>query len=511
MTGYIIAAVVGIVAGAVVASILARGSNEAELERARREAGEAADKARREAEAAARAEAERLAAEAEQEVAERRKELKAREGQLQKREEALDKRDSQMGKREGQLTRREKDLGRREGKLTQQEQEAEEAVAEARRQLEGVAAMSPDQARETLFEEMREEARKQSIDAVRAIEQEAHALAEERARMVVAGAIQRYASEHVTDRMVSAVPLPSEDMKGRIIGREGRNIRAFEQATGCDLVIDDSPDGVLVSSFNPVRREVARVALEKLLTDGRIHPARIEEVVARTRKELDQNIRKIGEEAALELEITGLKPELLKALGRLHFTTSFGQNVLRHSVEVGFLAGLMASELGVDVPSARRAGLLHDIGKAVDHEAKGSHSEVGAALLRKQGESKKIVAAVASHHDEAKQGTVLAQLVAAANALSGSRPGARRDALAAYVKRLEDLESLAQEFEGAETCYALESGNELRVMVDNSKISDRDADLLARDIARRIERELSYPGEVKVTVLRTTRAVQYAR
>lgn len=511
MIGYIIAAIVGVVGGGLLGHLLLRGSGEAELERVRREAAEATAAARLEAEASARAELEKLSAEAEAEVADRRGELKKREGQLGKREEQLEKRDGQLGKRESQIGRREKDIGRRETKLVSQEEEATEAVREAREQLQAAAALSREDARAILLDEMRDEARREAIDQVRTIEQEARQMAEERARTIVASAIQRYASEHVADRTVTAVSLPSEDMKGRIIGREGRNIRAFESSTGCDLVVDEAPDGVLVSCFNPVRREVARQSLIKLLADGRIHPARIEEVVARTRKEMEQTVRKIGAEAALELEITGMQTELLKALGQLHFATSFAQNVLAHSIEVGFLAGLMATELGLDPKPARRAGLLHDIGKAIDHETKGSHSEAGAALCRKHGESKEVVHAVGAHHDERQQTSLLSQLVAAANTLSSERPGARREALAGYIKRLEDLETLAKEFEGVERCYALESGRQVRVMVDNARLSDRDADLLARDIARKIERELSYPDEVKVTVVRTTRAVQYAR
>ena len=511
MVGYIIAAIVGIVGGALLGQFLARGSGEAELEKVRDEAKAATEKARRDAEEKARAELEQLSSEADAEVAERRAELKKRESQLQKRETALEKRDGVLGKRDSQIARREKDLGRRETKLNSKEEEAQQALVEAQEHLASAAALSRDEARAILLDEMRDEARKRAIDQVRTIESEARQMADERARTIVAAAIQRYASEHVADRTVVAVELASEDVKGRIIGREGRNIRAFESATGCDLVVDDAPTGVLVSCFNPVRREVGRQSLVKLLADGRIHPARIEEVVARTRKEMDQSVRKFGEEAALELEVTGLKPEVLKALGRLHFATSFAQNVLAHSVEVGFLAGLMASELGLDPKVPRRAGLLHDIGKAIDQESKGSHADVGSAFLRKHGENKAVVEAVAAHHDERQQKTLLSQLVAAANTLSGERPGARRDALAGYIKRLEDLEALASEFDGVDRCYALESGRQVRVMVDNAKLNDRDSDLLARDIARRIERELSYSGEVKVTVLRTTRAVQYAR
>lgn len=509
---YAIAALVALVVGTVVGHLLARREDPTEeIERVRRESAEELARARREVEEKVRAEYDEMAAAVEDEVDGQRTELKAREDRLRKREEAIESRDEALDKAERKLTRREKDIGRREKRLDDQEKEVEGAVAEQRERLEAVAGLSQQEARQVLMDEIGDEARKASIDRIRAIEQEAHELAEERARLIISAAIQRYASEHVADRTVSAVSLPSEDMKGRIIGREGRNIRAFEAASGCDVVIDETPDAVLVSSFNPVRREIGRLAMDKLVADGRIHPSRIEEVVARTRSEMEQVVRRHGEEAALELEVSGLNPEIVKALGRLHYVQSFAQNVLRHSVEVGALAGMMAAELGLKPRSAIRAGLLHDIGKAVDHEAEGDHAEVGAALLRKHGESKAVVNAVAAHRDPDKQTTILAQLVAAANTLSTARPGARSDQLAAYIKRLEDLEELAQSFEGVERVYALQSGAQVRVMVDNARLSDRDADLLSRDIARRIEQELSYPGEVRVTVVRSTRAVQYAR
>lgn len=509
---YAIAALVGLVAGAIVGHLLSRREDPTdEVERIRRESVESLAQSRREVEERVRAEYEVLTAEIEKGIEERREDIKAREDRLRKREEQIEGRDASLGKTERKLSRREKDVDQREKRLEAQEKEIDSAAAEQRQRLEAVAGLSQQEARAALMDEIGDDARRASVEKVRAIEQEARELAEERARLVISAAIQRYASEHVADRTVSAVSLPSEDMKGRIIGREGRNIRAFEAASGCDVVIDETPDAVLISSFNPVRREIARLAMDKLLQDGRIHPARIEEVINRTRAEMEQIIRRHGEEAALELEVTGLNAELIKALGRLHYVTSFAQNVLRHSVEVGALAGMMAAELGLKPRPAIRAGLLHDIGKAVDHEAEGDHAEVGAALLRKHGESKAVVDAVAAHRDPAKQDTVLAQLVGAANTLSTSRPGARSEHLASYIKRLEDLEALARGFEGVEQVYALQSGAEVRVMVDNARLSDRDADLLSRDIARRIEQELSYPGEVRVTVVRSTRAVQYAR
>lgn len=509
---YAIAGVVGLVLGAVIGRFLTRGEDPTEeIEAIRAASAEALAQARTEAEDAARGRYEEMSAEIEHDAARRKDEIKKREDRLRKRESDLDGRDNQLGQREKKLGRREKDVGRRERKLDDREREVQENLDEQRTRLEAVAGLSQQEARALLMDEVREDARRASIDAVRAVEQEARELARERSRMILSAAIQRYASEHVADRTVSAVALPSEDMKGRIIGREGRNIRAFEAASGCDVIIDDSPEAVLISSFNPVRREIGCLAMEKLLADGRIHPSRIEEVIARTRKEMDQVVRRHGEQAALELEVAGLNSELVKALGRLHYVHSFAQNVLRHSIEVGALAGMMAAELGLKPRTAIRAGLLHDIGKAVDHEAEGDHAEVGAAFCRKHGESKAVVHAVGAHRDPARQTTVLAQIVAAANTLSSNRPGARSENLAAYIKRLEDLESMVKSFDGVERVYALQSGAEVRVMVDNARLSDRDADLLSRDVARRISQEHGQLGEVRVTVVRSTRAVSYAR
>jgi ribonucrease Y len=506
------AALAGLAAGGGVAFFLARrGHDPEELERIQEEAQAKAQAAREEADAKAAAEIASMTERVENEVADTRSEQKSREDRLRQEENELEQRTEQLRHQEKSLTRREKDLGRREKKLDSRDELLTSLADEHKERLESIASLSQEEARDVLMDEVRESAMKASVDKIRTIEQEAQSLAQERARMIISSAIQRYASEHVGDRTVSAVRLPSEDMKGRIIGREGRNIRAFEAASGCDVVIDESPDTVMVSSFNPVRREVARLALGKLLEDGRIHPARIEEVVARTRKEVDQIVRKRGEAAALEVEIAGVHPEIIKMLGRLHFVNSFAQNVLRHSVEVAMLAGMMADELGLKRKQAVRAGLLHDIGKAVEHEAEGNTSEVGAALCRKHGESKVVVHTIGTLHDESKQNTPLAQIVAAAKILSEARPGARRESLAAYIKRLEDLEAFVNDFDGVERCFAIQSGSEVRVMVDNARMSDRDADLLAREIARRIGAELSIQGDVKVTVIRSVRAIQYAR
>ena len=509
---WVIAGLAGLAIGWWVGFALSRrGNHQNEEKRLREEADQRVEAARKETERAVRAEVEALTAAAQTEAEQRRRELRKREDRAQKREQDAEKRDEQLQKRDAHISRREKEIGRREKRLDHQEADLEEALAKARSQIEAVAGISPEQAREILLDEVRDEVRKQSIDEIRAIEREARSLADERACMIVSTAIQRYASEHVADRTITTLSLPGEDMKGRVIGREGRNIRAFESATGCDLIVDDVPDAVVISSFNPIRREIARLSLEKLLVDGRIHPARIEEVVERVKSEMDQVIRQYGEDAAAEVEVSGLPSDVLKALGRLHFCNNFGQNVLRHSIEVAFLAGAIAAEFGINVKHARRAGLLHDIGKAVDHETEGAHAEAGAALLRKHGENKTIIQAVAAHHSYDQQKTLLCQIVAAANTLSASRPGARREALLSYVKRLEDLENVVSEFNGVDQVYAMQAGRELRVFVDQTKLSDRESEILARDIAQKIETTCPQPGEVKVTVTRATKAIQYAK
>lgn len=358
---------------------------------------------------------------------------------------------------------------------------------------------------------MLENARHESAKQIKLIEEETRDEADKKAKKIIATAIQRYAGDYVSEATVSVVHLPTDEMKGRIIGREGRNIRALEAATGMDLIIDDTPEAVIISGFNPIRREVARISIEKLIADGRIHPARIEEIVAKTTEELDLAIKEAGERATFELGIHGLHHEVIKFLGRLKYRTSYSQNQLQHSIEVGFLAGAMAAELGMNPRHAKRAGLLHDIGKAIDHEVEGSHAMIGADLLKKYGESPKIIHAVRSHHEEEKPETVLAILVQAADALSGARPGARREMLETYVKRLEELERISRSFQGVEKAFAIQAGREIRVIVENSRVSDDDAVLLSKDIATKIEKELTYPGQIKVTVIRETRAVEYAK
>jgi ribonuclease Y len=358
---------------------------------------------------------------------------------------------------------------------------------------------------------MESQARHDAAKKIKQIEDEAREQADKKAKEILSLAIQRYAGDYVAEKTVSVVALPSDEMKGRIIGREGRNIRAIEAAAGIDLIIDDTPEAVIISGFNPVRREIARIALEKLVADGRVHPARIEEVVNKAEEDVRQSIREAGEQATFDVGVHGIHPEIVKLLGQLKYRTSYGQNILKHSLEVAFLCGVMAAEIGINVKQAKRAGLLHDLGKAVDHEVEGSHAKIGADLARKYGEAEEIVHAIAAHHEEEKPSTVLAVLVQAADALSGARPGARREMLEMYVKRLEDLERIGTSFEGVESCYAIQAGREIRVMVSSSKVTDEHAHVIARDIAHKIEDEMTYPGQIKVNVIRETRAVDYAK
>jgi ribonuclease Y len=387
----------------------------------------------------------------------------------------------------------------------------DQLVKDVQKQLEAVAGMTSEDAKKRLMDTYAEEARHESAKYIKQIEDEARQEADKRSKKILATAIQRYAGDYVSEATVSVVHLPNEDMKGRIIGREGRNIRALEAATGMDLIIDDTPEAVIISGFNPIRREIARLSLEKLIADGRIHPARIEEIVAKTTTELEAAIKEAGEQATFELGIHGIHHELIKYLGRLKYRTSYSQNQLQHAIEVGFLAGSMASELGMNPRQAKRAGLLHDIGKAIDHEVEGSHALIGADLLKKYNESPKIIHAVRAHHEEEKPESILAVLVQAADALSGARPGARREMLETYVKRLDDLETICKSFKGVEKAFAIQAGREIRVLVENTKVTDEAALLLSKDIAGKIEKELTYPGQIKVTVIRETRAVEYAK
>ncbi len=428
-----------------------------------------------------------------------------------RKEEYLDRKSSQVDAKEDELGKREQSLGQQEEGLRGREQEIEKLIHERKAGLEKLSGMSSEEAKEQLLQSMESEARHDGAKRIKQIEDEAKEMADKKAKEILSLAIQRYAGDYVAEKTVSVVPLPSDEMKGRIIGREGRNIRAIEAATGIDLIIDDTPEAVIVSGFNPVRREVAKLALERLIADGRIHPARIEEVVNKAVQDVDTAIREAGEQATFDVGVHGIHPEIIKLIGRFKYRTSYGQNVLQHSLEVAFLCGIMASELGLNVKQAKRAGLLHDIGKAVDHEIEGSHAVIGADLARKYGESPKIVHALAAHHEDEKPESILAVLVQAADALSGARPGARREMLETYVKRLDDLERIGTSFSGVSNCFAIQAGREIRVLVSSEEVSDDQSYVIARDIARKIEDEMTYPGQIKVNVIRETRAVEYAK
>lgn len=437
-------------------------------------------------------------------------EQKGVQQRLQHREELLDKKIEYLDRKELELQERLRKLQGQEQEMKVREEKQQELLAAAQKELERITGLSAAEAKKQLMESLLDKVRHEAAKKIRQIEEEAREEAEKNAKKIIALAIDRYSGEYVTERTVTVVALPSDEMKGRIIGREGRNIRALESLTGVDLIVDDTPEAVVLSSFNPVQREIARISLERLIQDGRIHPARIEEIVRKSEKEVMDGIREAGQQAVFDLGVHGINPELIKLIGRLKYRTSYGQNQYQHAMEVAFLCGIMASELGLNVKKARRAGLLHDIGKAVDHEVEGTHAQIGAELAKKYGEASNIVQAIAAHHDD-DPATILGNLVQAADALSGARPGARREMLETYVKRLEDLEKIANSFKGIEKSYAVQAGREIRIMVQSDKISDEDAILLSKDVAQKIETELTYPGQIKVMVIRETRAVEYAK
>ncbi len=447
----------------------------------------------------------------ERESREQRLELSGLEHRLAEQEAGLEDRVGSVAEREQAIAGVESDLQEREGQLGAREEELGSAISEQRIRLEQIAGLTVEQAKGELLRSMENEARMDAANLVKRIEEETIEKSKEKARRVISMAIQRIASEHVVETTVSVVDLPSDEMKGRIIGREGRNIRAFEQATGVDLIVDDTPGAVILSCFEPVRREIARLALGNLIQDGRIHPGRIEELVAKVQAEMEEKLLSDGEAAALEVGIPDLHPELLKLVGRLQFRSSYGQNALKHSMEVAWLSHHMAAELGADAQIAKRAGLVHDIGKAVDRDMDGTHLELGRDLLRKYGEGDQVIHAMECHHGDYDPQSVEAVLVTAADALSAARPGARREILENYIKRLEKLESMAADFKGVEKVYAIQAGRELRIVVESEKLSDEDAIWLARDVAKKVEAELTYPGQIRVTVIRETRAVEYAR
>jgi ribonuclease Y len=450
-------------------------------------------------------------ADAEREMRDRRREITAIEQKLEAREETFEKRQEAFERREADLNRRDQSLRSREKSSSEKEEQQQALIDEARTKLEAVAGLTREEAKRTLIDEMTGQARTEASKHIRVVEEEAREEADRRAKRIVSIAIERLAGEFVAERTVSVLALPNDEMKGRIIGREGRNIRAIEAATGVDIIIDDTPEAVVISCHNPIRREIARVALEQLISDGRIHPGRIEEVVRKAEQQVEESIREAGQRAIIEVGVHGIHPELVKLLGMLKYRYSYAQNVLMHSIEAAFICGAMAAELGLNEKQARRAALLHDIGKALTHEVEGSHALIGGEIARKYGESAKIVNAIAAHHEEVKAETILAPLVDAADALSGARPGARREVLESYVKRLEDLETIAKSFKGVEKCFAVQAGREMRVIVEPTQVSDEDTSLLAREVARKIEADMTYPGQIRVTVIRETRATELAK
>ncbi len=477
------------------------------VEQARREA----ETLKRNATLEGREESLHLKQQVERELAEMRKEQLAAERAFQEKEAAFNRRVELVEKMERDLKRLEQEVQRREAAAGERHAELEKLIAAETAQLERVAGLTVDDARNQLISSIEHEARAEATKLVAEVRDAAQRNAEREARRIMTLAMQRYAADHVSESSVSVVHLPSDDMKGRIIGREGRNIRSFEVITGVDVIIDDTPEAVILSGFDPVRREIARLALERLVADGRIHPARIEEVVAKVKVEVENKIREQGELACLEVGVHGLHPEVQYLLGRLYYRTSYGQNILRHSIEVAHIAGMMAAEIGMDQKMAKRGGLLHDIGKAIDHDQEGTHPALGMEFAARYGEPQPVLEAIGYHHDDYAGGSLWPVLISAADAISGARPGARRESLEIYIKRLEALEKIAGGFPGVEKSYAIQAGREVRIMVEHARVDDARAQGLANDIARRIEKELQYPGQIRVTVIRETRAVDYAR
>ncbi len=511
-------AIVTLVVGLMIGYIIRKSTHEKELDGARNTAAGILENARKEAETMkkeamleAKDESHKYRTEIENELKDRRAEVSRQENRVAQREDNLDRKSNNLEKREQGIEAKEDQLSSRQQQINELEKKAHTLIDEQQAELERIAALSREEARQVIREETEEELSNETAVMIKQAEDQAKEEAERRAKNLIVTAIQRSAADQVAETTVSVVNLPNDDMKGRIIGREGRNIRTLESLTGMDLIIDDTPEAVVLSGFDPIRREIAKMALEKLIQDGRIHPARIEEMVEKSRKEMDERIRDIGEKATFEVGIHSLHPDLIKIIGRMHFRTSYGQNVLIHSIEVAKLAGIMAAELGEDVTLAKRAGLLHDIGKALDHDIEGSHVEIGAEIARKYKENDTIVNAIASHHGDVEANSVISVLVAAADALSAARPGARSESLENYIHRLEKLEDICRGFDGVEQSYAIQAGREVRIMVKPENVDDLAAIKLARDIRNQIEEELDYPGHIKVTVIRETRAIEYAK
>ncbi len=510
--------IIGLIVGIIVAVLILKIAGSRKIKRSEEIARRLIEDAEKEAkikkkEAVLEAKDEWFKAKAnfEREIQNRKSDIGRIEKRLSEKEENLDRKVDILNKKERDIRNREKIIFAREKAINARDAELEKLIAEQNEQLERIAGMSAEEAKKLLILNLEQEARAEAVQIIKDIKEEAERTAEKEARNIIIQAIQRCAADQATESTVSVVHLPSDEMKGRIIGREGRNIRAFEVATGIDVIVDDTPEAVILSGYDSIRREIARMALEKLVVDGRIHPARIEEVVAKCEKEMDIIVRELGEQACFDCGVHGLHIDIIKLLGKLNFRTSYGQNVLQHSKEVSFLSGIMAAELGLDPAIARRAGLLHDIGKAIDRDTEGTHTQIGVKLISKYNESPIILNAIASHHEDIPQETPYSVLVQAADAISGARPGARRETLEGYIKRLEKLEELADSFKGVEKAYAIQAGREVRVMVEAEHIDDLGAEQLSSEIARKIQAELEYPGQIKVTVIRETRAVDYAK
>ncbi len=503
--------IIGIAFGIAAGYLIRKNLAEAKIATAEAEAKKIVEEAQRQAEAKKREaileskeEILKFRNEVEKENKERRNELQRLERRLMQKEEILDRKTEQNEKKEEALQRKEHEIEKLRNEINN-------ALQQQLTELERISGLTSEEARQLLMADIEKETQHDAALMIKEIEQRAKEEGEKRARDIISLAIQRCAADHVAEATVSVVPLPNDEMKGRIIGREGRNIRSFETLTGIDLIIDDTPEAVILSGFDPIRREVARIALERLIVDGRIHPARIEEMVEKAQKDVELQIREAGEQATFETGVHGLHPELVRLLGRLKFRTSYGQNVLKHSIEVSHLAGLMAAELGIDVHIAKRAGLLHDIGKAVDHEVEGPHVVIGVNLCQKYKESPEVIHAIAAHHGDEEPKTIEAVLVQAADAVSAARPGARRETLESYIKRLQKLEEIANSFDGVDKSYAIQAGREVRIMVKPEKVDDHGSVKMAREIAKQIESELDYPGQIKVIIIRETRVVEYAK